>query len=103
MRISDWSSDVCASDLLTADVHYVRSAGEQWHELRIMKGGRHNGEVGQVAGGFPRIVGHVAVAVDHGFGRKCLKEVLDRRRHRVDVAGRAGDRDRKSTRLNSSH
>src|SRR3546814_1945159 len=57
MRSSDWSSDVCSSDL---------------------------------ASGLPRIVGDVAVAVDHGFGRKRLKEMLDRRCHRIDVARCAG-------------
>src|SRR3546814_1903357 len=35
MRISDWSSDVCSSDLLTAPLleRYFRSKGDYWHYL----------------------------------------------------------------------
>jgi hypothetical protein len=44
-----------------------------------------------MAGTHPRIVGDVGVARLHRRNRKVADEVLHRFRHRVDVAGRAGD------------
>ena len=49
-------------------------------------------QIMQVAAGQPRIVGDVVVAGAHRLQRKGVEEMLDRRRHRVDVAGGAGHR-----------
>src|SRR3546814_11983560 len=50
MRISDWSSDVCSSDLLEEGPrfpHYPRLAGQQaWYlalQLRLLKAGERGG------------------------------------------------------------
>ena len=84
-----------------ADVDDVGGAGEQRHQAPAAEGGRHHGEIVQVAGAFPRIVGDVDVALGHGRGRKRGEKVLDAEGHRVDVAGSAGDglRQHASTRI----
>ena len=52
---------------------------------------RRDDEVVEVPGAHPRIVGDVGIARLHGVEREVADEVLHRLRHRVDVAGRAGD------------
>ena len=49
-----------------------------------------HGQVMEVAGGEPGIVGDVLVALPHGLGREAREEMLHRFRHGVDVARRAG-------------
>ena len=44
-----------------------------------------------MAGAEPGIVGDVVIAFTHGVGGEFAQEVVDRFRHGVDVAGRAGD------------
>src|SRR3546814_2086435 len=77
MRISDWSSDVCSSDLLAADLgHASAHAGQQ---LQGLFAGMES---------LRRSVGHRT-----GGGRV----------HGQAAFGRGERGDRKSTRLNSSH
>src|SRR3546814_2231599 len=99
MRISDWSSDVCSSDLLAHDDFHQPHAID-WREemdadklvrpfrclreLRYRKGGRVGGEYCTFANDRFRLAG--------GFGFD--SGIFEHRFH---------DQDRKSTRLNSSH
>src|SRR3546814_8977751 len=101
MRISDWSSDVCSSDLLGPHVPGA---------LRL-PGLRGPGTKKPPQGGDFVTTGCAASAMQFAGG---LRLVLDRQHAQVDVAV-AGHRpvdalahaqaqqDRKSTRLNSSH
>src|SRR3546814_6013297 len=113
MRISDWSSDVCSSDLLdfrgnniadlypltgvplppsppyqiAGDLDYDRASGA----IRF----RHvDGHYGQ-----SDIAGDVSVIPAHGARRR--KVTMVARSNKVDWSDLSGDR--KSTRLNSSH
>src|SRR3546814_7127385 len=89
MRISDWSSDVCSSDLTVADVYLFE--GVAWAV-------DHRGQSPQVAG-----IGKL-VDIDHGIGgiscgvrgvccgiRDALQDVA--RQRRADKTGAAGDED----------
>src|SRR3546814_9105017 len=101
MRISDWSSDVCSSDLLIAVVTdrqtrfvQLRRPAQERQSGRTIKS-PHGRElfVDAQRGTFdgPRVFGIDAVALRH-----CLHRVI------ADIAV-AQSADRKSTRLNSSH
>src|SRR3546814_1016606 len=93
MRISDWSSDVCSSDL----------AGQQIAEMP--RRGALGGDVEQVEiAGREALARLGAVVVDRGQRRRADAHGLGRAQlivHQRDQ--RADDEDRKSTRLNSSH
>src|SRR3546814_4683506 len=96
MRISDWSSDVCSSDLDRGFVENDAASAD-------VDDGVHGAEVdGDVIG-----VGRKAVEEAHGGGlgfhaRKTA--VAGRPRAPLDIhAEHVGGGDRKSTRLNSSH
>src|SRR3546814_3933431 len=84
MRISDWSSDVCSSDLCAVAEH-------RRHEMRPGEGrGEACRKVGRIAEA--RVISLMAED-------KADRDVL--LAQRVDPS--ADQRDRKSTRLNSSH
>src|SRR3546814_2684345 len=112
MRISDWSSDVCSSDLLMqdgtlarrfrGDLHVQRLVVERYEETRTA---------------------HAAQLIEHhwAIAQRQRTEVADACRHRLRQAAGAGEQafhlagaqlgqpdkarqaDRKNTRLNSSH
>src|SRR3546814_2901664 len=97
MRISDWSSDVCSSDLI---------AREPSHRLQAphMRFGK------SIGGGWimPQMcIDRIAPAIgggDFGDGAIDLADAMLGGRDRNDRAiVRRPERDRKSTRLNSSH
>src|SRR3546814_6243343 len=106
MRISDWSSDVCSSDLLVGDLEERRADGAD----RLAQGNRGDEAelrgFGQAALG-PRDEGGEEVA----FLARPLPALapvagsLAARPHQGAVLGpgRGEALDRKSTRLNSSH
>src|SRR3546814_1864640 len=98
MRISDWSSDVCSSDLLAragADV-VIWGRREDRNEKAVAElrqfGGRVSARVVDVSEE-REIVEGVAAAVEEMGRLDCV----------VANAGFASQADRKSTRLNSSH
>src|SRR3546814_7615668 len=122
MRISDWSSDVCSSDLADghAEVHLPwgsyrtldRGPGFQVKQIRVNPGGRlslqshrHRAEHWVVIEGTARVT--------RGPDRDSLETVdLARNRsidiplgwiHRLENPTEEPVADRKSTRLNSSH
>src|SRR3546814_2161989 len=109
MRISDWSSDVCSSDLHlrrragqgeTARKGVAQLAGQPAGDGGIVGGGAGIGGRGQTAaqrqgGGAavrPHLLQHRGVVLD-----------VDHDGDEVVVLGGGADQDRKSTRLNSSH
>src|SRR3546814_7527910 len=97
MRISDWSSDVCSSDLL-ARVRAVDRAGVHldWHRLAAALAGR-----AVLLRLEPGVLLHLVI-VRHA----ALPAAVDTQHRALRIArdlGAAPGADRKSTRLNSSH
>src|SRR3546814_8876817 len=98
MRISDWSSDVCSSDLLC--VGYVHVP-----QLR----GRH-GQIRKLVNVFVAEQNHCQCRQVVGFDARALELLLEydwpgniRELHNVVEATFVNAEDRKSTRMNSSH
>src|SRR3546814_8671592 len=90
MRISDWSSDVCSSDLM---VHGIRIEGGRahWYRNRWVRGAEACAKLGEPVPPGPRAA--------EGFDAPNTNVVgLAGRTFAIVEAG-----DRKSTRLNSSH
>src|SRR3546814_9720582 len=87
MRISDWSSDVCSSDLVPGHLHIRAQYGHQLYVPGKLQAG------GQSLDGFG---GHFLLVEIQGVGGR-------RRRKLAGVLAICCPRDRKSTRLNSSH
>src|SRR3546814_8186875 len=94
MRISDWSSDVCSSDLIGKR---ARCRGDDGPAL-----GGEAGEEGGRAGNFDDPVDFPYFRLGNRFG---LAARIDARRREAQygVMGPDAVQDRKSTRLNSSH
>src|SRR3546814_8866454 len=100
MRISDWSSDVCSSDLFgqfgehTGAVRSLlrRSRAADHPALDAMEDG---GDPEEVEGGVEAVVGNGSPAGSRAIGRNVIGL------GRNVKCGEIGDR--KSTRLNSSH
>src|SRR3546814_1783072 len=97
MRISDWSSDVCSSDLFDAALYaaYLRKVAEGAGVVRIegkIESVKRNGESGHVE----------AVVLESGeeIGGELF---IDCSGFRALLIEEALETDRKSTRLNSSH
>src|SRR3546814_2700637 len=112
MRISDWSSDVCSSDLSSRLVHCRKPASAAPGRLAVDDLADHLAEQGP--GEARLVVGdhdEGADAADHVLAIVRVQRLAGRTgqnaavRHHQRVDGDAlGDRlDRKSTRLNSSH
>src|SRR3546814_9808690 len=93
MRISDWSSDVCSSDLsVRRSAAPIAAAGGARSAKR--PGGKEDGGRGS---------GAAARSGQGAGGKRCVPEIQSQL-WRDHAAGPArADRDRKSTRLNSSH
>src|SRR3546814_4529326 len=103
MRISDWSSDVCSSDLVAQGLNFVSVTNRIGASgATACKQAAAYGMGWRVAqdcdlgltlahgGGYPGYGSHVMLMPDHGTGVFAL-------------ANRTYAGDRKSTRLNSSH
>src|SRR3546814_3074130 len=112
MRISDWSSDVCSSDLLLQRCGGCIRFGGQAHirtllalndvDLQLAEIGRIERE-----GGAPRSGGYICDLPRHAIDPLPIHAHVDDAigQHRTSVDGWRDplQRDRKSTRLNSSH
>src|SRR3546814_10330851 len=113
MRISDWSSDVCSSDL--PEIVRAFAVAED-----LSQGLHYNGIMSPAATNDPkcRSLGKLLCAQRHGPGgerdqrRRCVgsREIIHNIEWKVIAIQRLrpftfeiGMRDRKSTRLNSSH
>src|SRR3546814_1430753 len=110
MRISDWSSDVCSSDLNALVIGCpVRTAGEQIFSDGLGIEFRYGRQHGPGRGGVTRrIDGFVRNTSQRRREAQPAPFSLDpasRKIETVDIRHAAGamHRDRKSTRLNSSH
>src|SRR3546814_2890978 len=119
MRISDWSSDVCSSDLLLLPGHELGARKrtvaiavdrrEARRDGSLPPGIDHHVEFVQrddpivVGLGFAEHAGHqlVEILVLHRLGRARCAAATTRAALRATRTTRAADR--KSTRLNSSH
>src|SRR3546814_10307635 len=97
MRISDWSSDVCSSDLSVVDRLDHREQQILFLALMSLKGDRRDHRAGEVAlAVVEQLARHeqAILRIEGGFGIDLFECGDGRRRDRLD---------RKSTRLNSSH
>src|SRR3546814_9908575 len=116
MRISDWSSDVCSSDLVVAD--FEDGDGDRLVLLQRARtsAGADGGRallklLDAQADAFLLDIDvedddlhRLALAVEmQGFLARDAPGDVRHVNHAVDVAGQADEQDRKSTRLNSSH
>src|SRR3546814_2916196 len=100
MRISDWSSDVCSSDLQQRMAREGKGADEQAHGEADPAQHRHAPELGPACSGWARceadpVRGHDRCENAQLFAQEQAER--DAQRNRIEQA------DRKSTRLNSSH
>src|SRR3546814_10772296 len=121
MRISDWSSDVCSSDLIVEGAAGVLAADAE--QCPLVLAGPGKGEAQVLARRFqlrvelqgpvevddrrlgiaPQQVGEAAVIVEHrGLAVDGERTVVGSDRL-IPLAGAVVQQDRKSTRLNSSH
>src|SRR3546814_1329299 len=105
MRISDWSSDVCSSDLLIVLIAGGRGvrgaedeAPEQVHHVDGALGVENLAAVGDVVFRAARLQRHI-VAAEQAVGNDARRGVG----WQADGIADAQREDRKSTRLNSSH
>src|SRR3546814_3045964 len=126
MRISDWSSDVCSSDLgeQSAEhhrLHFLEAGQRRWRGVLDRGNGvadhrlRHfldlRGDEADFAGSKLRhllnLRPETADAVNQMLGATCheldLQPLLENAVHYTDQNDHAPIRDRTSTRLNSSH
>src|SRR3546814_5533573 len=113
MRISDWSSDVCSSDLARNHELHALAVHRVAHRLHGLLGARLAVDVDDLDVALLAVDGQWQQAVLAGVRDGHLGALLDRL---AGAAGRAGEGahdadldwprlrpDRKSTRLNSSH
>src|SRR3546814_6718879 len=113
MRISDWSSDVCSSDLYTlSEVASDREAAKlaaRENKANIINGvdlGAHSGDVSSI---LLDLTQRETMNVASDFARLLQREAGDQVHFRTDAHRLASfvvlkaPEDRKRTRLNSSH
>src|SRR3546814_1222958 len=112
MRISDWSSDVCSSDLtITIDAQQIQNEGftDLGEVIRSIpqnySGGQNPGvTAGAYAGGYKNMNTSGGSSANlRGIGQDATLTLLNGRRMSYGSNDQAVDIDRKSTRLNSSH
>ena len=75
-----------------ANIDDMCGIGEEADDFSVMEGGGDDGEVVQMPGAEPGVVGDVMVTLAHGLGGEFRQEVAHRFHHGVDVAGGAGHR-----------
>src|SRR3546814_7342578 len=107
MRISDWSSDVCSSDLLVEIVYDdARAVARQLERERAPDAAPRSRNKGNLARQSAHVLLHSkliwSVDPDDGFAIDRRDALVGHRAHREPRAA-AARIDRKSTRLNSSH
>src|SRR3546814_10688213 len=102
MRISDWSSDVCSSDLLIEEVDLVLVmsvnpgfGGQRFIDSQLRK-------IEAIRRMIDKTGKAIDLEVDGGIDRDTAPRAIAAGAN-VLVAGTATFKDRKSTRLNSSH
>src|SRR3546814_6149307 len=110
MRISDWSSDVCSSDLLNVWVPLVGTVGVGFSAHAPIGGGTETSVVFTREGsgptiGAPPLPGNKAQLVSAGMGAALAGGLLDSLTLSTNPLNLGGvvSAERKSTRLKSSH
>src|SRR3546814_3651607 len=99
MRISDWSSDVCSSDLLRgAPPHLLEIEHIGWTAQVLRRPFRKGAEAAFVKAD----IGVIDIAVDD-VGHRIANHLPPQFVGRTGDECNVGSVDRKSTRLNSSH
>src|SRR3546814_1750507 len=98
MRISDWSSDVCSSDLDLADLQKTQLSNLE-KTVRTAMRGEHGADDDIAIGELRRTANQVSFLVRD---QRQLDEARERMFSETRGAAMTGQ-DRKSTRLNSSH
>src|SRR3546814_5180347 len=100
MRISDWSSDVCSSDLQGREIERLRSESEA-QVAEYNSESRRRAELARIAQ--EREVKMLEIERDKQLKQSDLHSSLETEMTRRDNAIALAKKDRKSTRLNSSH
>src|SRR3546814_5830820 len=104
MRISDWSSDVCSSDLVSQDLRHSQSLSEEASRAEDQYQ-RWSNEFSQ----FERDGYALNKNLSQDFVRYAQTAMMDPQNRHLDQSYHPGlvnmtpTQDRKSTRLNSSH
>src|SRR3546814_5704204 len=99
MRISDWSSDVCSSDLKSIGAKYiVNSSADDFMERLIDAIAETGATLGFDATGGGKLAGQILTAMEAA----AVKRMTTYSRYGSDTFKQVYI-DRKSTRLNSSH
>ena len=73
-----------------ANINDMRGIGEKPDNLAATKGGRDHGQVMQMPGREPRVIGDVVITWLHAGGGEFRQEVAHRFRHGIHMARRAG-------------
>src|SRR3546814_1235927 len=104
MRISDWRSDVCSSDLYVARTHSGHRGGNGRPPIADLLRARGLGQY-LLANCGRILAARIVVGDDGAVGQRRGDAAHDRALAAVAVAAAADDdeEDRKSTRLNSRH
>src|SRR3546814_4501193 len=97
MRISDWSSDVCSSDLVGI-VAFEDAMGAAHRHCEEYSWGEGNMGLDRDIGG-----DQDKGSRQENQGASELRRTVRYQRHQRDAGNEAENQDRKSTRLNSSH
>src|SRR3546814_2974943 len=102
MRISDWSSDVCSSDLLDNGTGAVTVANDDYSRARMLLASQ---DLPKSAPGGYAILDNLPMGVSRAVEGERLRQARESEMaqsiEEIDAVAEA--RDRKSTRLNSSH
>src|SRR3546814_3602888 len=101
MRISDWSSDVCSSDLFLETPDFGCVGGDEFHlpPLRVGIALVHAEQVAREQGGFVA----AGACADFQHGRAGVGGIPGQQLQREGAFGVGQPADRQSTRLTSSH
>src|SRR3546814_1635255 len=109
MRISDWSSDVCSSDLHANFEPKTSTSGAQydvdiWKLQAGVDGSLYDGEAGRLIGGISGHYGTISSDIASRFGDGSISSTGHGLGGTLTwYANNGFYLDRKSTRLNSSH
>src|SRR3546814_7062479 len=123
LRISDWSSDVCSSDLLVSEqlaaaAHAALDLVEHQQQAVLVADGTQGAQIVEVGGADAALALNRLDQHRAGFGANRVAQLVHvAEGHEVEAFGdragalqvllvagcREGGKDRKSTRLNSSH
>src|SRR3546814_8497083 len=107
MRISDWSSDVCSSDLIKNSLLVFDSAFDTFMTIKVNTGSDNDWVVGDFFSVLQLGDGKVEIKTEAGGNLKPSPGFTVKTRGKNSIISATNfapiNKDRKSTRLNSSH